>query len=80
MYMKAKYRCSCGCVSEFDNNTSATSIVCPNCGSKLQADISDKVLLLLRTMNEIPEPNAFSSEAALAFVTSPWADMPKNQG
>lgn len=78
MYMKVKYWCPCGCVSEFSNNTSATSIVCPNCGKELQKDISDKVVLLLHTMNEIPEPNAFTSDARVEFVTSPWEDMPES--
>lgn len=79
MYLKAKFRCDCGCVSEFDSQTTAEKIYCSNCGADLQPDISEKVLLLLRTMREIPEDYSRALKPALEFVTSPWEELLENQ-
>lgn len=79
MYLKVKFRCDCGCTSEFDNETIANKICCPNCGNELKRDVSEKVLLLLRTMNEIPEDSWFSAKPKLEFITSSWEAVPENQ-
>lgn len=79
MYLKVKVRCECGCLSEFDNQTTANKICCSNYGNEMQPDISEKVLLLLHTMNEIPEFDSSPAQPKLEFVTSELAELLENQ-
>lgn len=55
MYLGLKFRCECGCVSEFNSSTTADIISCPNCGSALPQDVSDHLLAMLHHANAIPE-------------------------
>lgn len=79
MFLKVKFSCDCGCVSEYDNETTAKKIYCPNCGNELCSDISEKLLLVLRTANEIPEDDLFPAKPRLEFVTSPWEAVRESQ-
>lgn len=79
MYIKVKFKCACGCLTEFNNETTATRIFCPNCGNELPESDSEKVLAILRNTMELSDDysNPFSQQS-LEFVTSQWEGVLKN--
>lgn len=79
MYLKVKYRCDCGCVSEFDGSTSATRIFCANCGNSLPDEDSAKILAALKNAHAIPECYDGNPFPTLMFVTDPSEFFPGNR-
>ena len=71
MYLKVKFRCDCGCVSEFDGSTTASRIYCPNCGHSLPDEDSTKVLTALKSVHALSEKYDDFPVKTLQFVTSP---------
>lgn len=55
MYLGLKFRCECGCVSEFNSSTNATKVSCSNCGAVLPQEISEHLLAMLRHANAISD-------------------------
>lgn len=72
MYLGIRYRCNCGCTSEFNSDTTAAEITCPNCGVALPPDVSEKLLSMLHNAKEIPEEFSEALFPKLTFITSPY--------
>ena len=84
MYIKVRFRCKCGCINEFSNETTATKIYCANCGKSLPERDSTVVLTILHSMNELPDDyESVFNQTNLQFITSPWEcgnETPKDTG
>lgn len=78
MYLLAKYKCECGCVSEYLSDTTATKIVCPNCGKPAEKELNDSILEVLRAMKRVPESDSFSLFQQVTFETDPFQKITKN--
>ena len=78
MYLKVKFRCNCGCVSEYDGSTTADHIYCPSCGASLPDEDSTKVLTALKSVHALPERYDGNPFPALRFVTDPLEYFPEN--
>lgn len=57
MFLKLKTSCSCGCAYYSNEKTNVDKIICPNCG--LEHPYSSKLLMMLKTANEIPDGEIF---------------------
>ena len=75
MFLKIRFRCDCGCVSEFDEKISTNSITCPNCGKPLPDEVSQKLLNILHNANGIDEKYSEAPLPKLEFVTSWCSDV-----
>lgn len=79
MYLKVKFRCACGCVAEYDGDTTADHIFCPNCGCSLPDEDSAKVLTALKSIHSLSEKYDEFPMPTLTFVTSPLESFLGNQ-
>lgn len=70
MFMKVRYTCKCGCVSEYCDKTTSGVISCANCGNQLNSEDSKRVLIALKAVGGLPDNDAFSVEK-LEFIVSP---------
>ena len=55
MFLGLKFRCECGCISEYNSDTTADKISCPNCGAVLPQDVSENLLAMLHHAKAISE-------------------------
>ncbi len=79
MFMKVRFKCDCGCKSEFNSDTTATRIFCPNCGNELPEADSEKVLSILRNTKDLSDDySGLFAQKTLEFVTSQWEGVLKN--
>lgn len=79
MFLKVKFRCNCGCVSEYDGSTTADHIYCPSCGNSLPDEDSTKVLTALKSVNSLPEKYDEFPMPTLRFSTDQLESFLGNQ-
>lgn len=72
MLLKFKIYCTCCCEYSVSEKTTASKIICPNCG--VEYPYSDKLISILNTADQIPDGNRLSDEHEIK-VTTFFEDM-----
>lgn len=67
MFLKLKVSCACHCDYFLSESIASDKIVCPNCGTEHPQ--SAKIILLLKTANEIDAHNSSDDETKITVIS-----------